>query len=130
EGRAFTPQEVNANAEVAVLGWDLAQKLFDGHDPIGQTVNISGLPHVVIGVVEQQGSVFGFSLDKFIVAPLTSPARRLTNRPHVLDELQVQATDPMQMRTAVEEVRELMRVRRGLKPSEPDNFHLETSESA
>jgi putative ABC transport system permease protein len=130
EGRAFTPQEVTANAEVAVLGWDLAQKLFDGRDPLGQTVSIGSLPHRVIGVVEQQGSVFGFSLDKFIVTPITSPARRLTNRPHVLDNLQVQATDPMLMRAAVEEVDELMRVRRGLKPGQPDNFHIETSESA
>jgi putative ABC transport system permease protein len=130
EGRAFTPQEVNANAEVAVLGWDLAQKLFDGRDPLGQVVSIGGLPHRVIGVVEQQGSVFGFSLDKFIVTPITSPARRLTNRPHVLDDLQVQATDPALMRAAVEEIEELMRVRRGLKPGQPDNFHIETSESA
>lgn len=130
EGRAFTPQEVNANAEVAVLGWDLAQKLFDGRDPIGQTVSIGGLPHRVIGVVEQQGSVFGFSLDKFIVTPITSPARRLTNRPHVIDDLQIQATDPMLMQAAVQEVDELMRVRRGLKPGQPDNFDLQTAASA
>ena len=130
QGRAFTPQEVNVGAEVAVLGWDLAQKLFDGRDPLGQTVRIGGLPHRVIGVVEQQGSVFGFSLDKFIVTPITSPARRLTNRPHVLDDLQVQATDPLMMRAAVDEVTELMRVRRGLKPGQPNNFHIETAETA
>lgn len=130
EGRAFTPQEVNANAEVVVLGYEVAKKLFNGRDPLGQMVTLAGLPHRVIGVVEMQGNVFGFSMDKFVVAPITSPARRLTNRPHVIDDLQVQATNPLDMHKAIDEVRELMRVRRGLKPSQPDNFHIETAESA
>ena len=131
EGREFSPAEVDANAEVAVLGWDLAQKLFDGRDPLGQTVTIAGLPHRVIGVVEQQGNVFGFSLDKFVVTPLTSPARRLTNRPHVLDELQVQATNPL------DDARRDRRssrtdARSGAASSRPitDNFWIETAESA
>ncbi len=130
EGRAFTPQEVEANAEVVVLGWELAQRLFNGRDPIGQMVTLSGLPHRVIGVVELQGNVFGISMDKFVVTPITSPARRLTNRPHILDDLQVQATNPLDMRAAIEEVRELMRMRRGLKPDQADNFHIETAETA
>ena len=130
EGRAFTPPEVSANAEVAVLGWELAQRLFNGRDPLGQTISIGGLPHRVIGVVEQQGNLFGISMDKFVVTPITSPARRLTNRPHVIDDLQIQATNPALMHAAIEEVGEIMRVRRELKPSQPDNFHIQTAEGA
>ena len=130
EGRAFTPQEVEANAAVVVLGWELAQRLFNGRDPLGQIVTLAGLPHRVIGVVELQGNVFGFSMDKFVVTPITSPARRLTNRPHIIDDLQIQATNPLQMREAMDEVREMMRVRRGLKPGQADNFHIESSETA
>ena len=130
EGRAFTPQEVAANASVVVLGWELAQRLFNGRDPLGQTVSIAGLPHRVIGIVAEQGNVFGMSMDKFIVTPITSPARRLTNRPHVIDDIQVQATNPLQMHAAIDEVRALMRVRRGLKPGTADNFYIETAESA
>jgi putative ABC transport system permease protein len=130
EGRAFTPQEVNANAEVAVLGWELAQRLFAGRDPLGQTISIAGLPHRVIGVVEKQGNLFGISMDKFLVTPITSPARRLTNRPHIIDDLQIQATNPALMHAAIEEVGEIMRVRRGLKPSDPDNFQIQTAEGA
>ncbi|MBA2291262.1 MAG: ABC transporter permease [Gemmatimonadales bacterium] len=130
EGRAFSQQEVNAGAAVTVLGHDVAAKLFDGRDPLGETVSIGGLPHRVIGVVASQGNLFGISMDKFLVTPITSPARRLVNRPHVIDDLQVQTEDVATMRTAIEEVNTLMRVRRGLRPGEPNNFHIETAEGA
>ena len=130
EGRAFTPQEVNIGASVVVLGNELAERLFTGRDPVGQTVSIGGLPHRVIGIVAKQGTLFGISLDKFVVTPLTSPARRLVNRPHIIDDLHIQADNPNQMRQAMAEAGALMRVRRGLKPGQPDNFHLESAENA
>jgi putative ABC transport system permease protein len=130
EGRAFTPQEVNAGSQVVVLGSDLAKKLFDGRDPIGQTVTLGGLPHRVIGVVAPQGTLFGISLDKFAVTTITSPVRNLVNRPHVIDDLHIQANNPDQMRAAMEEVTVLMRSHRGLRPSQLNNFHLENAEGA
>ena len=130
DGRAFSPQEVTAGASVVVLGWELANRLFDGAEPVGKTVTIGGSPHRVIGVVESQGTLFGMSLDKFAVTPITSPARLLTNRPHVIDDLQVQALDPATMPAAVEEVTTLMRVRRGLKPNETANFNIATAQDA
>lgn len=130
EGRFFTPQEVNASADVVVLGQELAERLFDGRDPLGQTVAVGGLPHRVIGVVERQGTLFGISLDKFAVTPITSPVRRLANRPQVIDALHIQADDLPTMRAAEAEANALMRVRRGLRPTEVNNFHVETSEGA
>lgn len=130
EGRPFSPQEVRIGSDVVVLGSELAEALFQGKDPLGEIVAIGGLPHRVIGVVAEQGTLFGFSLDKFAVTPITSSARRLVNRPHVIDDFHVQADDVPTMRAAMEEVGALMRVRRGLRPTEPDNFHLETAEGA
>ncbi len=130
EGRAFSPQEVEIGANVVVLGHDLAARLFDGQDPIGETVSLGGLPHRVIGVVAAQGTLFGISLDKFAVTPITSPVRHLVNRPHVIDDFHVQADNPALMRQAEDEVTALMRARRGLRPSEDNNFHLETAEGA
>jgi|CXWL01.1.fsa_nt_gi putative ABC transport system permease protein len=130
EGRAFSPQEVNIGSAVVVLGSELAERLFSGRDPLGQTIAIGGLPHRVIGVVAKQGTLFGISLDKFAITPITSPARRLVNRPHIIDDIQIQTTSPDQMRAAMEEVTVLMRGRRGLRPGQPDNFHLESAEGA
>ena len=122
EGRAFSPQEVNIGAAVVVLGSELGERLFGGRDPIGQTIAIGGLPHRVIGVVAKQGTLFGISLDKFVITPITSPARRLVNRPHIIDDIQIQTASPDQMRAAMEEVTVLMRGRRGLRPGQPDRL--------
>lgn len=130
EGRPFSPQEVRIGANVVVLGWELARKLFDGADPLGQTVHVGGLPHRVIGVVAEQGNLFGISLDKFAVVPITSPVRRLVNRPHVIDDLQIQTDNLPEMHAAMADVTALMRVRRGLRPSQPDNFYLQTADAA
>ena len=69
EGRAFTPQEARAGSAVLVMGYDLAERLFETQDPIGKSVRIHGIPYRVIGVAERRGNLFGISLDKFVVAP-------------------------------------------------------------
>jgi putative ABC transport system permease protein len=130
EGRPFSPQEVQVGSDVVVIGMELAQKLFEGQDPLGQTLTVGGLPHRVIGIVASQGNLFGMSMDKFVVTPITSSVRRLVNRPHVIDDFHIQADDIPTMNAAMEEVTALMRARRGLRPGEADNFHLETAEGA
>jgi putative ABC transport system permease protein len=130
EGRPFSPQEVQVGSDVVVIGMELAEKVFEGQDPIGQTITIGGLPHRVIGIVASQGNLFGMSMDKFVVTPITSSVRRLVNRPHVIDDFHIQADDIPTMNAAMEEVTALMRARRGLRPGDADTFHLETAEGA
>jgi len=129
-GRPFTPQEVRSGLPVAVIGDLLAEKLFEGRDPLGRSVVIGGLPYRVIGVVEKQGTIFGLPLDKFVVVPWTSPAQRLVNPPNIIDALLVKADDPAQMPAAMGEVEAAMRARRHLKPQQENNFHLQTAEGA
>ena len=130
QGRPFSPQEVRAGAAVVVLGDLVAEKLFEGTDPIGKDVAISGLPYRVIGVVEKQGTIFGISLDKFAVVPFEAPVQREICRWNSLDELHIQTAGAEYMLTAMDEVESIMRVRRGLKPSQENNFALQTAEGA
>ena len=129
-GRPFTSQEVRNGVPVAVIGDLVAEKLFEGTDPIGKSVTIGGLPYRVIGVVQKQGTLFGLPLDKFTVVPWTAPAQRLVNPINILDELSIQTDDEPSMRAAMAEVEGIMRVRRQLKPSQESNFALQTSEGA
>src|SRR5256886_312745 len=85
QGRPFTGQEVQAGVPVLVLGHELADKLFEGQDPIGREVRIFGLPYRVIGVVEKQGNLFGLSLDKFAVAPASAPLKSYVSEPRAVD---------------------------------------------
>src|SRR5216117_1921389 len=128
EGRAFTGQEVQAGLPIVVLGHDLADKLFEGQDPIGRDVKIFDIPYRVIGVVEKQGNLFGLSLDKFAVAPASAPLKRYVNQPRVVDALAMKAHSQPEMRDAMAQAEAVMRSRRHLRPREPDDFALETAD--
>ncbi len=129
EGRPFSAQEVQLGRPVVVLGRDLADRLFEEVDPIGRDLRIRSIPYRVIGIVESQGNIFGISLDKFAVAPALSPIKRFVNPHNVVDILLVKAeTDPA-MRVAMIEAEAIMRSRRGLRPTQENNFALETAEA-
>ncbi len=127
-GRAFTAQEVQAGVPVLVLGHELADKLFEGQDPLGREAKIFDLPYRVIGVVEKQGNLFGLSLDKFAVAPATAPLKRYVNQPRVVDALAMKANSQLEMREAMAQAEAVMRSRRHLRPREPNDFALETAD--
>src|SRR6266702_2454290 len=128
EGRAFTGQEVEAGVPVLVLGHELADKLFEGQDPIGREVKLFELPYRVIGVVEKQGNLFGLSLDKFVVAPASAPLKSYVSEPHVVDAVALKARSQPEMREAMAQAEAVMRSRRHLRPREPDDFTLETAD--
>ncbi len=129
-GRIFTTQEAELGTPVIVIGDEVAGFFFPGLSPLGRELRIGGMPYTVIGVIEHQGSLFGQSLDKTGFAPFNSPLHRLTNPRGDIDGLMVQAPNDLMMRDAMETVREVIRANRGLRPAVPDNFVMETSESA
>src|SRR2546430_2652716 len=128
DGRAFAPQESEAGTTGVVLGYDLAEKLFPGVNPIGRTVRIHGIRYRVIGVVERQGNLLGISLDKLVVAPALSPIQREVTPPGVVDALIVKANSEPEMREAMDQTETIMRSRRHLRPRQDNNFAMETSE--
>lgn len=130
DGRPFTQQEVRAGQPVLVIGNLLAERLFEGHDPVGKEVFIRGIPYRVIGVVEPQGTLFGLSLDRFAIMPYTAPARRHICPINILDAFIVKADNPTAMLAAMGETEAAMRGRRQLRPDEENNFFLQTSEAA
>ena len=127
-GRAFTEQEVQAGASVVVLGHELADKLFEGQDPLDREVKLFDLPYRVIGVVEKQGNLFGLSLDKFAVAPANAPLKHWINQPRVVDAVAMKARTQPEMREAMDQAEAIMRNRRHLRPREGDDFTLETAD--
>lgn len=129
-GRVFTEQEETMGTPVVVIGKDVKDKFFPNVDPVGRELRVGTIPYEVVGVAEAQGSFLGISLDKFIIAPLSSPLKRLTNRHGVIDAMIVQAPDAQSVGDAEEAVRQVMRTRHKLRPSQPDDFDMSTPESA
>ena len=127
-GRPFTAQENRSGVPVAVLGDGVAKRLFVDRTPLGRSVRIGGISYRVVGVVEKQGSVLGFPLDRFVVVPAFAPAQNLVNPPGVVDALLVKARSEVEMREAMEVAEGVMRSRHHLRPNQDNNFVLDTSE--
>jgi putative ABC transport system permease protein len=130
DGRPIAPQEYEQGTPVVVIGKDVADHFFPNLSPVGRQVRIQAMPYTVVGVAETQGSVFGQSLDKFVIAPEKSALNRWVNPHGVIDAMIIQGPDDTGMREAMEAARAVMRGRHHLRPAQPDNFALETSDSA
>ena len=129
-GRAFTDQEVRAGSPVVVIGVEVAEHFFPGLDPQGRQLRVAGVPFTVIGVIEKQGSVFGFSLDRLAIAPYTSPMGRIIRPQRDISSLIVQAPNQADLAEGIEIARSALRAFRGLRAAEPDNFGLITQDAA
>ena len=127
-GRLMTPTEVRRRRNVAVLGWDTADKLFPAVDPIGRRIKIRGVPFRVVGVSRPQGSMFGMSQDEFALIPLGAFQRLFGSRSSL--SLRVRPRDPDEVDAVIDETTLALRIERRLKATEEDNFGILTSDTA
>ena len=128
KGRVFSPQEAERGTAVVVLGTETASLLFENLDPIGRRVRIRGFPYRVVGVLEEQGSMFGQSLDNQAIAPARSPIQAVTNPRGIVDQVVAQSQDPGDLRALQSEIVGIMRAQRRLRPAQDNNFSVETAE--
>jgi len=129
-GRLFSEQEDAVGAPVVVIGDEIATRYFPNLDPIGRELRLNKFPFTVIGVLTKQGTVFGLSLDRQVIAPFHSQMARITHARNNLYGIVIQAANPAAFKGTQEIVREVMRKRHRLRPSMPDDFALESAASA
>jgi putative ABC transport system permease protein len=129
-GRSFSEQEVQRGVPVVVLGKSTADAIFEDLDPIGKRVKIRGFPYRVIGVLEEQGSILGRSLDNRAIAPVRSPVQNFTAPRGRVDQIVIQAPSPDLVGTVRGEAEGVLRSLRGLRPAQENDFELETSEES
>jgi putative ABC transport system permease protein len=126
-GRAFTAPEDRAGMPVVVLGHEAADKLFSTLDPLGRIVKINGRQFEVIGVMKKQGTLFGMSMDNRAFAPARSPMGRFVNPQGIVDRVLVKPLDPADLQQARLDIEAVMRVRNRLRPTQANNFSIETA---
>ena len=123
EGRLYTDTEAAGGRPVCVLGFDVAEALFQNRSSIDQTVMIGGHPFTVIGVVAKQGSFLGlFSFDNQAILPLEAFRKYFSVRRGA--EIRVKITDKNRVADAREELTGAMRRVRAQLPGERDNFNI------
>ena len=125
EGRMWTDQEEERSSDVVVLGHDAAEDLFPEGSALGKDVDVEGDIFTVIGVLDKQPQPFGSgrnTQDNSAYFPL-STFRKI--HPEILDYwLVVKYDTPTHKAIVTEEIRELLRVRRGLRVNQDDNFAI------
>lgn len=127
-GRPFTDTEYLDGRRVAVIGQDLADTLFPGLEPLGQTMRIQGRSFLVVGTLKRKGGFLGGgSQDNNVMMPLTVFRQLLGVRDF---RVSIQARSAEVVQRAQDEVTLLMRRRHGLKPMEEDDFFVFSNESA
>src|SRR5215218_2003962 len=113
-GRSWTEVEEAAGRDVAVVGPDILDNLFEGAPPeqvIGRQVRVEGRSYEIIGVTERLGKIFGFSRDNFVQIPY--PTFKKAFGAHVSLIVFVQVPEDARLAAAEDQVRNIVRNRRG-----------------
>lgn len=130
-GRRWTDQEGAAGRNVCVIGTDLLENIFNGRPPnsvIGEVVRVDGLPFEVLGVADPFGKVLGFSRDNFVYVPFEAGQRMFGSRNSIT--IHIQVDDSSVFETARDEVRAIMRNRRGKTfGDDDDGFAVESQDA-
>ena len=131
EGVIFTDLEVRSTAKVAVIGQTVADQLFPGSSPIGQTLRIRNIPFKIIGVLKPKGfNYFGSDQDDTVLIPYTSAMRRVARRTN-LSSILIQAATQDQMPRIQQEITDLLQQRRqGREPDFTVRNQMELAEAA
>jgi len=136
EGDFFTDSDVRTANRVVVLGKTVADNLFQGSDPIGQTIRIRNLPYRVIGVLAAKGqSATGQDQDDMAIMPYTTVQKKMTNSaiPRI-NRITVSAIGAQATSAAKDQITELLRERHSIRPGQPEDFRVnnltEVSEAA
>lgn len=127
-GRFISEQEDRSGAAVVVLGRAVADEIFPGSDPLGQTVRIAGRAFTVVGLQTRQGTAGGVSLDRYVWMPIRAFERAFG----AASSLQVfaRAPEPSATTAAEDHARISMRARRHLGPGAADTFDIITPEAS
>jgi putative ABC transport system permease protein len=130
-GAMFTDAEVRGASKVCIIGKTVADELFGGNDPIGQTLRIRDIPFKILGVLQSKGvNFFGQDQDDTVVVPYTSAMRRISGR-DFLSAILIQADRAENMERIQQDVTAVLQQRRGGR--EPDfmvRSQLELAEAA
>ncbi|MDR0352278.1 MAG: ABC transporter permease [Opitutaceae bacterium] len=130
-GDFFTEQDVRTTAKVCVIGNTVAEQLYPGIDPIGQTLRVRNIPLRIVGVLAAKGfNSFGQDQDEIVVIPYTTAMKRVTKRDRI-SAITVQAQNENVMKRVQNDINDLLQQRRrGREPDYTVVNQIEIAEAA
>jgi len=124
EGSFITDNDNRTLSKVAVLGSEVAEKLFGKENPIGQYILIWRVPCQVIGVMESKGvDLSGFNQDNQIFVPLNTFLRRFVNKDYI-NSISVQVINEQSIPEAKSQIEYILRMRHHITDEQNDDFSV------
>lgn len=128
-GRYFSPYEYLSGSNVAVLGAEIAERLFENYDPVGKEVTIAGHKAKIIGVLkkEGQGGISLSNVDQLTLIPLNFGRGFINLRNRFIEtQMILKAKSGVSVQELSDEITMILRAARRLKPVEKTNFSVNT----
>ncbi len=126
-GRGLSPLDERRALKVAVIGAEIAERLFPDVTPIGKRIRLGATRLEVVGVWEKQGGLLGVIRDASVLVPISTYRQTMAWRKDRVEEIQVKMRSTAEMEAAMLEVEASLRRDRKLRPGVENNFWLQTS---
>jgi putative ABC transport system permease protein len=127
-GRGFSPEEVQMNRRLVLIGAEVAKNLFPaGIDPVGKEITVAGLKLKVAGVLKSKGSS-AMSSDNVCFIPVTT-ARQYFSRPNMTFRISVMPFKPVNLDVMTGEAEGIFRIVRNLDPRDDSDFNISKSDN-
>ncbi|HEV2425532.1 MAG TPA: ABC transporter permease [Terriglobia bacterium] len=127
DGRFFNEVDDLHRRDVAVVGAEVASRFFVNEDPIGKTIVVDGHNFTVIGTLARRKGIAGdTTADRRVFVPYYTFKKYYPNlKDNFINALAV----PGRMDQAIEEITGTLRLRRHVKPADPNSFSVSTADS-
>lgn len=131
DGRWFSEAEDNAKANVCVIGDSVRESYFPFESPLEKTLEIGGKTFRVVGVLQKREQLFGGGggnndQSNIIYMPMGAA---LKLKPNADDLFILAVAREGYFEKAKDDIEDLLRIRRGVKPGEKNNFGVATAAS-
>lgn len=126
-GRPLTDLDVAERRPVIVIGAQIAEDLFETVDPVGRDVRILGERFTIVGVNARKGRVLGQSFDGFVLMPITRFEMMYGRRNTTT--ISVKLRNAEDIAPAMARAEEALRVAHRLRPTEENDFAIETADA-
>jgi putative ABC transport system permease protein len=127
KGRYFSPTEASSGKNVALLGYEIANRLFEKSDPVGKEIMIAGFKTTVIGVLKKEGKggISDNGMDELTLVPLNFGKSFINMHNTFLDaQLMIKAKPGVDVQDLSDETTMILRAARSLRPDEITDFSV------
>ena len=128
-GETFTDEDVAQRNSVVVIGSKVAEKLFEGEDPIGKHIKIKDKNYRVVGILKKKGSGAAAAYDDSFIMPYTT-VQLYVMGVHFISHIMVEAKTETVINSMVKDIKTTMRESHDIKDISKDDFYTMTMEDA